>query len=130
PISNGLSTMGFAVPAGIAAGRATGCPVVGFLGDGSLLMRATELALARDLDPPPVFIAVMDGSLSQIEIKQERRGLARVGVALPDIRCEDLANTLGIRGADVSRAEDVAAVIRAARAAGEPLLLGVHVDPE
>lgn len=126
--SNGLSTMGFTVPAAIAAAYATGRRVVGFLGDGSLLMRLSELAIARDLDVPPVFVAVMDRSLSQIEIKQARRSLTTVGVGLPDLSCADLGRSLGIRGADVDTADAIAPLMREAWAAGEALLIGVHVD--
>lgn len=126
--SNALSTMGFAVPAGIAAARASGGRVLAFMGDGSLLMRATELPIAATAAVPPVFVAIVDRSLSQIEIKQSRRKLSTVGVGLPDISCEKLGEALGIRGADVRTAEEIRTVMASAWAPDAPLLLGVHVD--
>jgi acetolactate synthase-1/2/3 large subunit len=127
--SNALSTMGFAAPAGIAAARATEGRVLAFMGDGSLLMRATELAIATTAAVPPVFVAIIDRSLSQIEIKQARRNLSTVGVELPEISCQKLGEALGIRGVDVRTAAEIRAVMAGAWAAGEaPLLLGIHVD--
>ncbi|MQA94109.1 MAG: hypothetical protein GEV11_05475 [Streptosporangiales bacterium] len=126
--SNALSTMGFAAPAGVAAARASGGRVLAFMGDGSLLMRATELAIATTAPVPPVFVAIMDRSLSQIEIKQTRRELGTVGVELPEISCRALGEALGIRGADVRTADEIRKALAGAWEPGPPLLLGVHVD--
>jgi len=128
--SNALSTMGFSIPAGIAAGRATGDRVMAFMGDGSLLMRATELPIARTSPVPPVFVAIVDQSLSQIEIKQVRRNLRTVGVGLPKISCQQLGEGLGIRGVDASTSEEIRdALSDAWDPEKPPLLLGIHVDP-
>jgi acetolactate synthase I/II/III large subunit len=128
--SNALSTMGFAIPAGIAAARATGRRTLAFMGDGSLLMRATELSVATTAPVPPVFVAIVDRSLSQIEIKQARRNLATVGVGLPDISCRKLGEAFGIRGADARTPEEVRAALATAWDTDDvPLLLGIHVDP-
>jgi acetolactate synthase I/II/III large subunit len=128
--SNALSTMGFSIPAGIAASRASGGRVMAFMGDGSLLMRATELPIAAMTPVPPVFIAIVDRSLSQIEIKQSRRHLSTVGVRLPPISCEKLGSGLGIRGADAHEPEEICAALADAWSPTAPaLLLGIHVDP-
>lgn len=128
--SNALSTMGFAIPAGIAAARQSGGRVLAFMGDGSFLMRATELPIAKTAAVPPVFVVVVDRSLSQIEIKQSRRNLSTVGVGLPEISCQKWAEALDIRGADASTAEEIRDALADAWDLGQaPLLLGIHVDP-
>lgn len=126
--SNALSTMGFAIPAAVAARRAGTHPVLAFLGDGSLLMRCTELMVSAD-GPPAVFVAIMDRSLTQIEVKQERRKLAPVGVALPELSCASLATAFGIEGTDVEDADDLRAAVAKGLRADRPVLIGAHVDP-
>jgi acetolactate synthase I/II/III large subunit len=127
--SNALSTMGYSIPAAIAARRAGARPVLAFLGDGSLLMRGTELMVSANDGAPAVFVAVVDGSLTQIEVKQERRNLAAVGVTLPTLSCERLAEAFGIDGADVDNADDLRAAVTKGLHGDRPLLIGAHVDP-
>lgn len=126
--SHGLSTMGYSIPAAIAVARHQGGPVVSFVGDGSLLMRVTELIHAHDLKVPLVIIAIIDGALSQIEIKQERLNLKPIGTKIPDICCRLLARSLGIQGVDVSDGADLRAAVSQAFE-GEVTLIGVHLSP-
>jgi acetolactate synthase-1/2/3 large subunit len=128
--SNALSTMGFAIPAAIAARSCSDRPVLAFVGDGSLLMRATELMAERGPGRPLVVVALMDASLSQIEIKQERQSLKEVGVELPEFSCAQLGAFLGIEGVDVDTAEDLAAAVRRGMAISTPVLIGARVAPE
>ena len=92
-ISNGLSTMGFALPAAIGAAlvereRAPGAihhhggPVVALTGDGGLLMCAGELLTAVRERLRVITIVFSDASLSLIDIKQRQRGFASSGVSL------------------------------------------------
>ena len=86
-ISNGLSTMGFALPAAIGAALADregapgaihdhDAPVVALTGDGGLLMCAGELLTAVRERLRIVVIVFADASLSLIDIKQQQRGHA------------------------------------------------------
>jgi acetolactate synthase I/II/III large subunit len=127
--SNALSTMGYSIPAAVAACRAGAGPLLAFLGDGSLLMRATEIMVAADDSGPAVFVAIMDRSLTQIEVKQERRKLAPVGVTLPPVSCARLADALGIEGADVDSADELKAAVGKGLVSDRPVLIGAHVDP-
>jgi acetolactate synthase I/II/III large subunit len=127
--SNGLSTMGYSIPAAIGARRAGARPILAFLGDGSLLMRATELMVSASDPSPSVFVAIMDRSLTQIEVKQERRNLARVGAALPPVSCAALADAFGIDGLDVDNADDLRAAVSKGLRGDRPALIGAHVDP-
>ena len=88
-ISNGLATMGFALPAAIAAQLV--CPeqrVVCFTGDGGFMMVAAELETAVRLRLPITVIVFNDAALSLIEIKQEQKGYAGASMryAGPDLR--------------------------------------------
>jgi acetolactate synthase I/II/III large subunit len=127
--SNALSTMGYAIPATVAARRAVDGPILTFLGDGSLLMRATELMVAPTDTTPSVLVALMDRSLTQIEVKQERRGLAPVGAALPPVWCAKLADAFGIDGMDVTDADELRAAVAKGLRGDRPLLIGAHIDP-
>ena len=127
--SNGLSTMGYSIPAAIAVAR-TGRPTLAFMGDGSLLMRATELIYAHtSLEAPLVILAIMDRSLSQIEIKQERLGLDTVGVTVPQVSCEQLAASVGAVGADVDDLASLERALAEAWSRSGPTLIGAHLDP-
>jgi acetolactate synthase-1/2/3 large subunit len=127
--SNALSTMGYTIPATVALRRAGRGPILAFLGDGSLLMRAPEIAVSAEDGPPTVYVAIMDRALTQIEVKQERRHLATVGVTLPPITCAQLGTTLGVDGVDVHSADELAAAVAKGLQAERPVLIGAHVDP-
>lgn len=126
--SNSLSTMGFGIPSAIGATMADTDPVIGFMGDGSLLMRASELVVTRYSKRKPVFVAIMDQSLSQIEIKQERRGLDEVGIELPPMSCKQIGEAFGCQGVDVYDVASLEKAVRDAFAGNECVLIGAHVD--
>jgi acetolactate synthase-1/2/3 large subunit len=128
-ISNGLSTMGFALPAAIGAALADRSrPVVALTGDGGLLMCAGELLTVAREQVHVIVIVFADASLSLIEIKQARRRLPLAGVLLPPLDWCALATSLGVAA---SRATDEAELDRAAAHALErsgPTLIEARVD--
>lgn len=82
-MTNGGSSMGYAIPAAI--GAKLSCPhrpVCCVVGDGGFMMMAGELATAVRLGTKVIFVLVSDGSLSLIRIKQERKAYARYGTTL------------------------------------------------
>jgi len=96
-ISNGLSTMGFALPAAIGAALlAPERPVAALIGDGGLLMCLGELITAVRERLRIIVVVLDDGSLSLIEIKQQARRFKPAGVALPPIDWPALAGSLGV----------------------------------
>lgn len=127
--SNALSTMGYTIPAAVALRRAGRGPILAFLGDGSLLMRAPEIAVSAEDGPGTVYLAIMDRALTQIEVKQERRDLATVGVTLPPVLCAQLGQALGVDGVDVHSADELAAAVAKGLQGERPVLIGAHVDP-
>jgi len=71
-ISNGLATMGFALPAAIGAALARpGEPVLALTGDGGLSMVLAELETVARLHLPITVVVFNDAALSLIEIKQQ-----------------------------------------------------------
>lgn len=82
-ITNGWSSMGFGLPAAIAAKLARpDLPVVCIVGDGCFQMTCGELAVARRERLAIPFIVLDDRWLSLIKVKQERRSLAHYGTQL------------------------------------------------
>lgn len=78
-MSNGLSGMGFGIPAAIAAQLAhPGKPVVAVVGDGGMLMMIHDLALIRELSLPILMVVLSDRSLSLIRVSAERLGISAV----------------------------------------------------
>jgi acetolactate synthase-1/2/3 large subunit len=70
-MTNGWSSMGFAVPAALAAAICRpDVPVVGVTGDGGFTMMAGELITARRLGLDCVILVLADRMLSLIEVKQ------------------------------------------------------------
>ena len=129
-ISNGLATMAFALPAGIAASlQDRQRKTLAFTGDGGLLMCLGELSVAAEQDANLLVIVFNDQSLSLIDIKQQKRGLASRGVRWKQPDFATTMNGLGGRG---YRAESVAeyqnALIDALSVDG-PALIDVAVDP-
>jgi acetolactate synthase-1/2/3 large subunit len=121
--------MGFAIPAANALHLAyPERPVAAFLGDGSLLMRASELTVAAEVGIAPIYIAWMDGALAQIETKQLRQGLRPVGARLPRVSCARIAEAFGVNGCDVDSLGEFRQAIEGALASRQTTLIGARVD--
>lgn len=129
-ISNGLATMGFALPAGIAA--ALHDPARGalaFTGDGGLLMALGDLATAATLGAKLTVVVFNDATLSLIDIKKDARALPEGALGWPEA---DFAGAMAAMGGLGLRAADEAGYAEAldrALAAPGPALVDVRVDP-
>ncbi len=129
-ISNGLSTMGFALPAAIAASLAEpGRPVAAFTGDGGLAMCTGELATAAEHGCNIVVAVFNDAALSLIDIKQQAMGLPARGVHTARIDFAAVARGMGCAGVRVDRADALAPALAQAFAAPGPAVIDVAVDP-
>lgn len=70
-VSNGLSTMGYALPAAIGAKMARpDVPVVCFIGDGGMGMVVSELETAARLGLPVVVVVLADEAMSLIHLSK------------------------------------------------------------
>ena len=128
-LSNGLSTMGFALPAAIGAALLDRQrPVVALTGDGGLLMCAGELLTAAREKLRIITIVFSDASLSLIEIKQQARGLAPAGVALGTIDWPALAGSLGVRSWVATTEAELDRATAEALACDGPTLIEAKID--
>ena len=129
-ISNGLATMGFALPAAIASAlHEPRRHTIAFTGDGGLLMCLGELATAVQSRARIVVVVFNDGSLSLIDIKQQQRKLPVIGMRWDRPDFAAAMRGLGGRG---YRAHSLAGYRRAlaqAFAGKGPALIDVIVDP-
>lgn len=129
-ISRGLSTMGFALPAAIAASLADpGRTTVAFTGDGGLMMCLGELGTAMQSGATPIVVVFNDSSLTLIGAKQRRRQMAAAGVDFTPADFAQAAAAFGWWSIRVEHAADLPAAFAQARDAGRPALIDVVIDP-
>lgn len=128
-ISNGLSTMGFALPAAIGAALVDRSrPVVALTGDGGLLMCLGELSTAARLNLRTIVIVFNDASLSLIEIKQQARRLEPNGVALGAIDWRAIAEGFGVKAWAASNESELEHALGSARECDGPSLIEAKID--
>lgn len=107
-ISNGLATMGFAVPAAIGAALATpGSPVVAFTGDGGMSMTLAELETIARLRLPITVVVFNDATLSLIKIKQTARHGGDRAVTFAPVDFARIAQASGLRGVVVTSIDEL-----------------------
>ncbi|MET0541084.1 MAG: thiamine pyrophosphate-binding protein [Variovorax sp.] len=129
-ISNGLATMAFALPAGIArALNSPDVPTIAFTGDGGLMMCAGELATAVQYGVRLCVVVFNDGALSLIALKQRNRQMADAGVTWPRTDFAAVARGFGMTGFSVDSVAGYEDALRAAMQAEGPCLIDVQVDP-
>ena len=128
-ISNGLSTMGFALPAAIGAAMADPArAAVALTGDAGLLMCAGELLTAVREKLRVITIVFSDASLSLIEIKQQARQLPAAGVALGAIDWPSLAASFGVTPFVATNDAEFARALESAAECGGPSLIEAKID--
>jgi acetolactate synthase-1/2/3 large subunit len=129
-ISNGLSTMAFALPAAIGAALLDqDGPVIALTGDGGLLMCAGEILTAVREHLRVIVIVFSDGLLSLIDIKQQQRGLTQAGVSLGNAAWCRLAESLGAAAHLARTEEELAQALEQALGHPGPSLIEARIDP-
>jgi len=129
-ISNGLATMGFALPAAIAAQLAwPERRVLCFTGDGGFMMVAAELETAVRLQLPVTVIVFNDAALSLIAVKQEQKGYEGVSMRYAGPDPAALARAFGMPARTVTDEPGFAAALGASLAASGPTLIDARIDP-
>ncbi|MHB8910493.1 MAG: thiamine pyrophosphate-binding protein [Syntrophales bacterium] len=105
--TNGLSSMGYAIPGAIAAKLARpDRQVAAFMGDGGFLMYTGELETLARLKLPVTVVVMNDAALSSIKVKQAKRNLPSVGVDFGEPGYAGIARDFGLLGLKAtSRAE-------------------------
>ncbi len=128
-ISNGLSTMGYALPAAIALSiDDPDRPVVCMTGDGGLLMVAGELATAARFGGRLIVVVFDDASLSLIRAKQPPRD-PESGTRFSPPDWAAVAEGFGLRAFRARSAGELRGVLEEALAGEGPALISVSTDP-
>jgi acetolactate synthase-1/2/3 large subunit len=131
-ITNGWSSMGFGLPAAIAAKLARpDLPVVCLIGDGCFQMTCGEVATAKRLGLALPIVVLDDRWLALIKVKQIRRQFPLYGTELQqeDYR-EPPAHYFGVPAVAAAGPEALEAAVTAALAAGGPTVIEAVVDSE
>jgi len=130
-VSSGLATMGYALPAAIAAAVcAPRVPVVAFTGDGGLGMTLAEIETAVRLSLRIIVVVFNDAALSLIKIKQKPAGHGGdEAVSYRPVSFAGAAAALGAAAAEVGTERDLAAALAAALRRPGPTVIDVSVDP-
>ena len=129
-MSNGLSSMGYGLPAAIGLKLVhRDRDVVCVLGDGGFAMTMAELETAARLELPVIVVVLADDALSQIKAGQERRGFPVVGTTFRGLDYVAVARGFGAAGYDVATEAEVRDAVAAAKRAKTPTLIAAHVDP-
>jgi len=130
-ITNGWSSMGFGLPAAIAAKvAAPELPVVCVLGDGCFQMTCGELATAKRLGLGLPIVVLDDQWLGLIKVKQERRGLVHYGTELDVVAPPGPpAHYFGVPAYGATDPDALAAELAAAFARSGPTVIEALVDP-
>ncbi len=127
-ISNGLATMGYAVPAAIGAALARpGEPVVAFVGDGGLGMTLAELETIVRLELPITVVVFNDSSLSLIGIKQRDGHGGPAAVSYNGIDFATVARGMGMEAEVVSTPVHLEGVLT--QSWTTPRLIDARIDP-
>jgi acetolactate synthase-1/2/3 large subunit len=128
-VSNGLSIMGYGLPAAIAAGMLRPERVVlALIGDGGLAMSSGELRLLAGLNSTVIITVFRDDSLELIRSKQERLKMPAYGTTFagPDLR--RIAAGYRLAHYQATTAAQCANATKAAANGGRPALIEVLVD--
>ena len=132
-IPNGLSAMGFGVPAAIAAKLTRpDRPVIALVGDGGFAMTATEMRIASALGVPVTVVVFADGSLNRIELRQQALGYPPTGTRMGGTDLAALAEAMdcdGVRVEDAAGLEKALAGLGSRSAGARPLVIEARIDP-
>jgi acetolactate synthase-1/2/3 large subunit len=129
-MSNPLGTMGFGVPSAIAAKLVfPNRQVVSLCGDGGFAMRMAELETAMQLGVAPVIVVLNDRALSQIRIKQRKKGLAVVGTEFRGPDYVKIAEAFGGRATSVGTEAEYADALKEALRSTVLTVIEARIDP-
>ena len=124
-------SMGYGVPAGIAANITTGRVAFTIAGDGDFLMNGQELATARQHGAKSIIVLLNNGTYGTIRMHQEREYPERVsgsGLVNPDF-CA-LARAYGYAAEKVEKTADFEAAFLRAMACETGTLIEIPIDAE
>jgi acetolactate synthase I/II/III large subunit len=126
--SGGLATMGFALPAAVAAKLSNPRrPVLALVGDGGFLTSLPDVATAAHLKLPLVVIVFKDGCFSLVRVRQEQRRFAPIGISTGETDIPKLAESLGALGTEVDDEEGLRLAVKDALVTTQPAIIAARV---
>jgi acetolactate synthase-1/2/3 large subunit len=129
-MTNGWSSMGFGIPAAIAAKLCLpDRPVACVVGDGGFLMMVGEMATAKRLGVSVLFVLLTDHSLDLIRIKQERKSCEIYGTRLHGKGYKSAHTFFGVPVLPAHDAASYRSALAEAFAVGGPVIVEAFVDP-
>ncbi len=129
-MTNGWSSMGFGIPAAIAAKLCRPQhPVACVTGDGGFLMMAGEMATAARLGLPVVVVVLVDRHIQLITVKQERQGAQRYGTQLYPAGYTSPAHYFGVPVIAAHTVDEVREAVAQGIRGHAPLVVEAIVDP-
>lgn len=127
--SNGLGSMGFALPGALAARLShPNRPVIAFTGDGGLLMAVADIHTSVHEKLPIIILVFDDGEVGLIRTKQSLKGLDPYGIHLGGIDWEHLARGFGANGTTVDTESNLISALEHALKGNETTVIGVKID--
>ena len=128
-MSNGLSSMGYGLPAAMAAKLTKPqAPVVCVTGDGGFTMVLHDLETAVRLKLPIVVLVFCDHTLGLIELVQKRRGYPRYGVDFSGVRFASVAKAFGARGLKLRSIDELREIFTTGFQSDRPTVVEVPID--
>jgi acetolactate synthase-1/2/3 large subunit len=126
-----VGSMGYGVPAGIAANIVSGRTAFTIAGDGDFLMNGQELATAVQFGAKSIIVLLNNGMYGTIRMHQERDYPAHVsGSQLQNPDFAALARAYGYAGVRISSTAQFEPELVAALAREQGTLIEVMLDPE
>jgi acetolactate synthase I/II/III large subunit len=129
-MTNGWSSMGFGVPAALAAALVSReNKVVCITGDGGFLMHAGEIITARRYGLKIIVVVFSDGELNLIRLKQSWKNASSSGTSLYQgaLFCSD--TYLGIEVISVRDAQQLQKAVGKALQSDNSVIIEAFVDP-
>ena len=130
-MTNGWSSMGFGMPAAMAAQlNNADANVVCITGDGGFLMTAGEIITMKRYNLPVIIVVFSDGELNLIKVKQSWKGIPAYGTLLYPDDLFDAEIFLGIRVLRADTTEGMRKALIEALSVNEPVIINAVIDPE
>ena len=126
-----VGSMGYGVPAGIAANILTGRTVFTIAGDGDFLMNGQELATAVQFGAKTIIVLLNNGMYGTIRMHQEKYYPEHVSGS--DLKNPDfvaLAKAYGYAGTRITKTREFENVFKEALKRSEGTLIEVMLNPE
>ena len=127
--SNGMQTLGVALPWGITAALLRpGKKVYSISGDGGFLFSAQELETAVRLNLPLIHIIWNDGHYNMVEFQEVMKYGRASGVDFGPVDFVKYAEAFGARGIRVTKKEDLGKVLSEIDVTTGPVVIDVPID--